>query len=125
MRPWISFLTTGRPPTGTVGLRVVARSEPHRPVLCRTSAGPEARAFPAEIWVSPGAAPAAILAEKIFSAAGSDRAINLLRDPVRTKRALLFSQLSRLLRPESSFFRCGRLFRPREEDAQWQRYANC
>jgi len=63
--------------------------------------------------------------EKIFSAAGLNWATNLLPNPAPAIRSLLFSLISRLLKAESSFSRCGRLSRPHREFERWQKYANC
>lgn len=71
------------------------------------------------------ALPAARSGEKIFSAAGLNWATNLLPNPAPAIRSLLFSLISRLLKAESSFSRCGRLSRPHREFERWQKYANC
>ena len=65
------------------------------------------------------------LGEKIFFAAGLNWATNLLLSPAPATRSLLFSLISRLLKAESSFSRCGRLSRPHREFERWQKYANC
>lgn len=74
---------------------------------------------------APDALPAAKSDEKIFSAAGLNWATNLLPNPAPATRSLLFLLISRLLKAESSFSRCGRLSRPHREFERWQKFANC